>query len=143
MIFWRSLVEEVELCIHKMTLKQWIRWKMLLELKDALIDEHNKMREEEGDDWYLKTGSELKAVRESLGLSVSKAANLTKMGRQSIYNVECGNGPERNFLYLELFYEDYRYKRLINRWKWVSCIWQKCLLFDNRFISRKRLLFDT
>ena len=73
------------------------------------------MREEEGDDLYLKTGSELKAVRESLGLSVSDVAKLTKMGRQSIYNVECGSGPERNFLYLELFYEDYRYKRLMNR----------------------------
>lgn len=88
---------------------------MLLELKDALIDEHNKMREEEGDDLYLKAGSELKAVRESLGLSVSEVAKLTKMGRQSIYNVECGSGPKRNFLYLELFYEDYRYKKLINR----------------------------
>ena len=36
--------------MYKMTMKQWIRWKMLLELKDAPIDELNKMREEEGDD---------------------------------------------------------------------------------------------
>ena len=50
MIFWRSLVKEVELCIHRMTLKQCIRWKMILALKDALIDEHNKMLEEKGDD---------------------------------------------------------------------------------------------
>lgn len=63
----------------------------------------------------MKTGSELKAVRESLGLSISEVAKLTKIGRQSIYNVECGSGPERNFLYLELFYEDYRYKKLMNR----------------------------
>ena len=63
----------------------------------------------------MKSGSELKAIRESLALSVADVARMTFMTRQHIYLIEKGGASPRNYLFLELFYEDFQRKRLMHR----------------------------
>lgn len=58
------------------------------------------------------TGAELKRVRMELRLSISDVSRMTGISRASIYNVEIDNAPERNYLFLELFYDRYRYKEM-------------------------------
>ena len=58
------------------------------------------------------TGEELKKVRTELRLSVADVSRMTGICRASIYNVERGAGPERYYLFLELFYDRYRYKEM-------------------------------
>ena len=58
------------------------------------------------------TGAELKKIRTELRLSVTDVSRMTGICRASIYNVEKGAGPERYYLFLELFYDRYRYKEM-------------------------------
>ena len=58
------------------------------------------------------TGAELKKIRTELRLSVTDVSRMTGICRVSIYNVEKGAGPERYYLFLELFYDQYRYKEM-------------------------------
>ena len=58
------------------------------------------------------TGAELKRVRMELRLTISDVSRMTGISRASIYNVERDNAPERNHLFLELFYDRYRYKEM-------------------------------
>ena len=58
------------------------------------------------------TGTELKKIRTELKLSVTDVSRMTGICRASIYNVEKGAGPERYYLFLELFYDRYRYKEM-------------------------------
>ena len=58
-------------------------------------------------------GAELKKIRTELRLSVTDVSRMTGICRASIYNVEKGAGPERYYLFLELFYDRYRYKEMI------------------------------
>lgn len=58
------------------------------------------------------TGAELKKVRMELRLSISDVSRMTGISRASIYNVERDIAPERNYLFLELFYDRYRYKEM-------------------------------
>ena len=60
----------------------------------------------------MMTGEELKQTRISLNLSVAEIADMTFMTRQQIYSIERGKAAKRNYLYLELFYDDYRRKVL-------------------------------
>ena len=60
----------------------------------------------------MMTGEELKQMRMSLNLSVAEIAGMTFMTRQQIYSIEQGKAAKRNYLYLELFYDDYRRKVL-------------------------------
>ena len=57
-------------------------------------------------------GAELKKIRTELRLSVTDVSRMTGICRASIYNVEKGAGPERYYLFLELFYDRYRYKEM-------------------------------
>lgn len=58
------------------------------------------------------TGAELKRVRMELRLTISDVSKMTGISRASIYNVERDIAPERNYLFLELFYDRYRYKEI-------------------------------
>ena len=58
------------------------------------------------------TGAELKRVRMELRLTISDVSRMTGISRASIYNVERDGAPERNHLFLELFYDRYRYKEM-------------------------------
>ena len=58
------------------------------------------------------TGAELKKIRTELRLSVTDVSRMTGICRASIYNVEKGAGPERYYLFLELFYDRYRYNEM-------------------------------
>ena len=58
------------------------------------------------------TGAELKKIRTELRLSVTDVSRMAGICRASIYNVEKGAGPERYYLFLELFYDRYRYKEM-------------------------------
>ncbi len=58
------------------------------------------------------TGAELKRVRMELRLTVSAVARMTGISRTSIYNIEKDIAAEKNYLYLELFYDRYRYKEM-------------------------------
>lgn len=60
----------------------------------------------------MMTGEELKQMRLSLNLSVAEVADMTFNTRQHIYMIERGKASKRNYIYLELFYEDYRRKVL-------------------------------
>lgn len=60
----------------------------------------------------MMTGEELKQIRLSLGLSTGEVAAMTFMARRQIYEIEYGKAAKRNYLYLELFYDDYRRKML-------------------------------
>ena len=57
-------------------------------------------------------GAELKKIRTELRLSVTDVSRMTGICRASIYNVEKVAGPERYYLFLELFYDRYRYKEM-------------------------------
>lgn len=58
------------------------------------------------------TGAELKRIRMELRLTISDVSRMTGISRASIYNVERDNAPERTYLFLELFYDRYRYKEM-------------------------------
>lgn len=58
------------------------------------------------------TGKELKQMRVLLNLSVSEVADMTFMTRRQIYEIEREQAAKKNYLYLELFYNDYRRKML-------------------------------
>lgn len=58
------------------------------------------------------TGAELKRIRMELRLTISDVSRMTGISRSSIYDVERDNAPERNYLFLELFYDRYRYKEM-------------------------------
>ena len=58
------------------------------------------------------TGKELKQMRLSLGLSTRDVADMTFMARRQIYEKKKKKAAKRNYLYLELFYDDYRRKVL-------------------------------
>lgn len=58
------------------------------------------------------TGAELKRVRMELRLTISDVSRMTGISRASIYDVERDSAPERNHLFLELFYDRYRYKEM-------------------------------
>ena len=58
------------------------------------------------------TGAELKRVRMELRLTISDVSKMTGISRASIYNVERDIAPERNYLFLELFDDRYRYKEM-------------------------------
>ncbi len=58
------------------------------------------------------TGAELKKVREELRLTITDVSRMTGFSRRTIYNVENDKSLERNCLYLELFYDRYRYKQM-------------------------------
>ena len=58
------------------------------------------------------TGAELKRVRMELRLTISDVSRMTGISRASIYNVERDIAQERNYLFLELFYDRYRYKEM-------------------------------
>ena len=58
------------------------------------------------------TGTELKKIRTELKLSVTDVSRRTGICRASIYNVEKGAGPERYYLFLELFYDRCRRKEM-------------------------------
>ena len=58
------------------------------------------------------TGAELKRVRLELRFTISDVSKMTGISRASIYNVEMDSAPERNYLFLELFYDRYRYKEM-------------------------------
>lgn len=60
----------------------------------------------------MMTGKELKQIRVSLGLSTRDVADMTFMARRQIYEIEHEKAAKRNYLYLELFYDDYRRKLL-------------------------------
>lgn len=63
----------------------------------------------------MLSGKELKQLRESLGLSVWRVAEMTRMSRPTIYAIENGKSSEKNYLYLELFYEHYRYEKMVSQ----------------------------
>lgn len=58
------------------------------------------------------TGAELKKVRMDLRLTITDVSRMTGISRRSIYNIEKDIAAERNYLYLELFYDRYRYKEM-------------------------------
>lgn len=58
------------------------------------------------------TGAELKRARMELRLTVTDVARMTGLSRNSIYNIEKDIAAEKNYLYLELFYDRYRYKEI-------------------------------
>mgnify|MGYP000417068437 CR=1 FL=1 len=58
------------------------------------------------------TGAELKKVRTELRLTISDVSRMTGFSRKTIYNVEKDESLERNYQYLELFYDRYRYKQM-------------------------------
>lgn len=58
------------------------------------------------------TGAELKRVRMELRLTITDVSRMTGFSRHTIYNVEKDESIERNYLYLELFYDRYRYKEM-------------------------------
>lgn len=60
----------------------------------------------------MMTGEQLKLMRISLNLSVTEVADMTFMTRRQIYEIEYGKATKKNYLYLELFYDDYRRKVL-------------------------------
>ncbi len=60
----------------------------------------------------MMTGKELKQMRISLNLSVAEVADMTFMTRRQIYEIEYGKAAKKNYLYLGLFYDDYRRKVL-------------------------------
>lgn len=58
------------------------------------------------------TGAELKKVRTELRLTITDVSRMTGFSRKTIYNVEKDESLERNYQYLELFYDRYRYKQM-------------------------------
>lgn len=58
------------------------------------------------------TGAELKRVRMELRLTITDVSRMTGFSRKTIYNVEKDESLERNYQYLELFYDRYRYKEM-------------------------------
>lgn len=60
----------------------------------------------------ILTGAELKKVRTELRLTVTDVARMTGLSRNSIYNIEKDIAAEKNYLYLELFYDRYRFKEM-------------------------------
>lgn len=61
----------------------------------------------------MMTGHELRKLRESLGLSVLQVAEMTRLSRPTVYAVENGRSLDKNHLYLEFFYEHYRYEKML------------------------------
>lgn len=59
------------------------------------------------------TGAELKKVRMELRLTIADVSRMTGISRTSIYNIEKDIAAEKNYLYLELFYDRYRYKEMM------------------------------
>ena len=64
------------------------------------------------DGELILTGTELKKVRTELRLTVTDVARMTGLSRNSIYNIEKDIAAEKNYLYLELFYDRYRFKEM-------------------------------
>lgn len=67
------------------------------------------------------TGAELRKIRMELRLTIADVSRLTGISRASIHNVEKDDAPERNYLFLELFYDRYRYKEMTRVRKELGC----------------------
>lgn len=61
----------------------------------------------------MMPGNELRKLRENLGLSVLQVVEMTKLSRPTVYAIENGQSLDKNHLYLEFFYEHYRYEKML------------------------------